>query len=93
VTDPPTRIRALVRRAVTLRREIVGLAIAIAVADALAATECVRFLGHPTVRMGLALATAVAVVVTSITIGRSLEHELFLVRGEAVRTLAAQLED
>ncbi|CAN5767181.1 hypothetical protein BH11MYX3_BH11MYX3_06770 [soil metagenome] len=81
------------RRAVTLRREIVALAIAIVGADALAATECVRFLGHPTVRMGLALATALVVVVASIAAGRSLERELFLVRGEAARTLAGQLED
>ncbi len=89
--DAPNRIRQLGRRAVTLRREIVVLAVTILVADGLAAAECLRMLDHPTVRMGFAFGAALFVVITSIAFGRRLERELTAVRGEAARALAAQL--
>ncbi|MBL0215473.1 MAG: hypothetical protein IPQ07_16510 [Myxococcales bacterium] len=93
MVDAPNRIRQLVRRAVTLRREIVVLAVTILVADGLAATECLRMFGHPTVRMAFALGAALLVVIASVAFGRRLERELVLVRGEAARVLAAQLAE
>ena len=91
--DAPIRIRQLVRRAVTLRRELVVLAVTILVADGLAASECVRMLGHPTVRMAFACGAALLVVVASIVVGRQLERELAVVHGEAARALADQLAE
>lgn len=92
MSDLRPRIRQLLRRAGILRREIVLLATMILIGDALAASECLRLLEHPTVRMLAAFATAIAVVVASAAVGRRLERELFLVRGEAARVLAAELQ-
>ncbi len=81
-------IGELLRRATALRREILLLAAVLILADAVAATECIRLVGHPTVRMGFALATAVIVICGSSAFGLRLERELVRVRGEAARTLA-----
>jgi len=78
--------------ATELRREILALAALIVLADGFAATECLRLLGHPSVRMGFALASAVVVVVASIVFGLRLERELGVVKGETARTLAGMLQ-
>lgn len=80
-------IRELMKRATALRREILVLAAVILLADVVAATECIRLLGHPTVRMGFALAMAVLVAAGSSVLGRRLERELVGLRGAAARAL------
>jgi hypothetical protein len=92
VADARDRIRELVKCATELRREILALAALIVLADGFAATECLRLLGHPSVRMGFALASAVVVVVASIVFGLRLERELGVVKGETARTLAGMLQ-
>jgi hypothetical protein len=80
----------LMRRATALRREILLVAAVIIFADCVAATECIKLLGHPTMRMGFALAIAVLVVVGSSLFGLRLERELVGVRGDAARTLTRE---
>lgn len=80
-------IGELMRRATALRRDILLVVAVIMFADSVAATECIKLLGHPTVRMGFALAIAVLVSAGSSAFGLRLERELVSVRGDAARTL------
>ncbi len=80
-------IGELMKRATALRREILGLAIVIVLADGLTAVACIRLGGHPTMRMGFALALAVLVTAGSLGLGLRVERELVGVRDEAARRL------
>jgi len=83
-------IRELLRRASSLRRQILGIAALIVAAIALAATECVKIVGHPTVQMGFALACAMIVVAAALVWGRRLQRELLVVQANCARALADQ---
>jgi len=73
--------------AAKLRREILLVAAVLVLADGVAATECIRLVGHPSVRMAFALAIAILVAGGSSVFGLRLERELIGVRGEAARVL------
>jgi hypothetical protein len=84
-----TEIRALLRRATSLRRQILGAGALIIAAIGVAAIECIKLLGHPTVQMSFALACAMIVVAATVTWGRRLARELLVLRANCARMLAS----